>query len=341
MSSISIKKQCDELDTYTQITDYIRRVLDNFNNIDKVDANDVYEIVYAKKLCESKLSQGIKNDMTRKAYEDTLTRITLITDLLNDDIVSKIMKNPLDRQKAKKVNESRHSKLNKAPKVDDKMHPITRTSSQHYLMKALPKLVMITIPGFFVLRGINIGKVASNILLGLGTHKEAAKEAMELSSMIGVIINIVVLLMVAFSTISLTLDLIYIAFPFAREIIGTGKPDTYEDLNKKTVFISEAAIDAVKYDGAVVGYNYSDDCNKVKYSSDLLNMILEKLNNKKWNSIRGDKTLESHVGYLTKLRNKVKDSKKDIDKINYLADAEIYYLNNKEYFNKFLGEEIV
>lgn len=341
MGSISIKKQCDELDTYTQITDYISRVLDNFSNMDKVDANDLYEIVYAKKLCESKLSHGIKNDMTRKAYEDTLTRITLITDLLNDDIVSKIMKNPLDRQKAKKVNESRHSKLNKAPKVDDKMRPITRTSSQHYILKILPKLAIITMFYIFILSGVDIGKVVSSILLGSSTHQEAAKAATDLSGTLGLIINILAMLTVGFSAISLSLDLIYIAFPFTRGIMGPGRPNTYGDLNKKSVLISEAAIEAVKYDGSIVGYRYSDDCNKVKYSRDLLNTILDKLTNKKWSSIRGDKTLESHIGYLTMLRNKVKSSKKDIDRINYLADAEIYYLNNKEYFNKFLGEETV
>ena len=78
MSSISISKHYNELDDYTQIADYISRVLNNFNDIEKADANDVYELVYAKKLCESKLKQGIENDITRKAYEDTLTRITLI-----------------------------------------------------------------------------------------------------------------------------------------------------------------------------------------------------------------------------------------------------------------------
>ena len=133
MSSISISKHYNELDDYTQITDYISRVLNNFNDIEKADANDVYELVYAKKLCESKLKQGIENDITRKAYEDTLTRITLITNLINDDIISSIMKNPLDMQKVKKINESRHSKLNKSPKIKDKSKPITDSPIKAYM----------------------------------------------------------------------------------------------------------------------------------------------------------------------------------------------------------------
>ena len=49
MSNISITKQYNELDDYTQIKEYIDKVLDNFSDLDKLDSNDLYEITYAKK----------------------------------------------------------------------------------------------------------------------------------------------------------------------------------------------------------------------------------------------------------------------------------------------------
>ena len=68
MDNISINKQYNELDEYILIKDYINKVLSNFKDIDSLDSNDVYEIIYAKKLCESKLEQGIENDGTREAF---------------------------------------------------------------------------------------------------------------------------------------------------------------------------------------------------------------------------------------------------------------------------------
>ena len=330
MSSISISKHYNELDDYTQIADYISRVLNNFNDIEKADANDVYELVYAKKLCESKLKQGIENDITRKAYEDTLTRITLITNLLNDDIISSIMKNPLDMQKVKKINESRHSKLNKSPKIKDKSKPITDSPIKAYMNKILPKIIMMALFVIVLIFSDDIGNAITSALVSASASTNTPEVTPKEILPIHTVINIVAMIFVLASTLGLTLDLMYIAFPFLRDMMDRNKSAD------STSFVSDIAKDAVTYSGSIIGYDYSDVSNKVSYSSNLLNTILDKLKN---NNDRGNKTIESHIGYLTKLRNKVKDSKKDIDKINYLADAEVYYLNNKEYFNELLGDE--
>lgn len=327
MQSTSISKHYNELDEYTQITDYISKVLDNFNDIEKIDSNDIYEIVYAKKLCESKLHQGIENDGTRKAYEDTLNRITLITDLLNDDILSNAMKNPLDIQKVKKINESRHAKLNKSPKIKDKSQPIIDSPLKSYMIRILPKIFMLMMLSVLMIFGRDIGtKVASALISTDPNVTEATKEMM---IPVDFVLNLMVLIMFTVTALGLTLDLAYIAFPFVREMIG---PNRYGG----EAIVSDAAKDAVEYSGSVIGYNYSDISDKVNYSSNLLNTVIDELKNSK---NRGNKTTETHIGYLTKLRNKVRDSKEGIDKINYLADAEIYYLNNKEYFNELLGDE--
>ena len=132
--------------------------------------------------------------------------------------------------------------------------------------------------------------------------------------------------------ISITIDLMYISFPWFRSMIDDMKSAGIEH---NSSFVSEYAIDAVKSADTVVGYHKSSNDNKMKESMILLdNMIcaLSKFDITKDRFSSSDK----HKANLISIKNRIKDSKTDYDKIKNLVDVEIYYLNNKEYFDMLL-----
>ena len=329
-----IATQYNELDDYTKIIELAGKVLDNFEDVNNIDKNDIYNLVYIKKLCENRLIQGVENAGTRKAYKDTLNRISLILKLLDDNIISKAMNTPLNKDKEKKINETKYGKLNRAPKVKDKSNPIYRSPIQNYIGKAVSKFVMLTLM-MFMLVGNVPGRITA-LLIADNTPDIAPHSLDKLngvqSSVIALISLILTIILIA-AGIGLALDLLYIAFPSFRLMIDEMRES--HDNKGEAVLVSNAAIESVESESTIAGYKYLNNTDKVKYSEVLLDNIVEKL--KKHNTI-GDESVKSHIDYLIKLRSKVKQSKKYIDKIEYLADAEIYYLNNKRYFNELLGE---
>lgn len=351
MSSISITKQCNELDNYTQIKEYIDRVLDNFNDLDKLDSNDLYEITYVKKLCESKLAQGIENDGTRAAFEDTLARISLITDLLNDDIIKKAMNNNLDKNKVNKVNSSKHAKSNKVPNLPDKSKPKFGNPVHEYGKRIIAKSIIMTFMIIFLLNGQNITRGLINSFNTImidgeqsvneeisNTHDTINSEITgsninskvnTISSLMNTIIYLMTIIMLCISSISMVLDIMYIAFPWFRVMMDDRKADGIEN---KSSFVSGYAIEAVQSADTVVGYQYSNSDDKMQASKVLLDNMLHSLRKPE---NRND-TSEEHIGNLLRIKNRINRCKNDYDKIKSLADVEVYYINNRVYLDKIL-----
>lgn len=337
MGNISITKQYNELDDYTQIKEYIDKVLDNFSDLDKLDSNDLYEITYAKKLCESKLAQGIENDGTRAAFEDTLVRVSLITDLLNDDIIKKAMKNTLDKNKVNKVNTSKHAKSNKIPNLPDKSKPKFGNPVHEYGKRIIAKLAIQTFIMIFMLNGQSIANALTDFFATLFYGEESVSEVTSqattqitsLSNMIGTVIHLIVMLIFFMICISMMLDIMYIAFPWFRAMVDARKSNGVEN---KSSFVSDYAIEAVQSADTVVGYQYSNSGDKMQASKVLLDNVLHSLRKPE---NRNDKS-EEHIGNLLRIKNRIRSCKNDYDKIKSLADVEVYYINNRVYLDKIL-----
>lgn len=344
MSNISILKQYNELDEYTQIKEYINKVLDNFNDLDNIDSNDIYELVYAKKLCTSKINQGIENVGTRKAFEDTLVRLELIIDLLNDDIIKKALKNPLNKHKVANVNSAKLSKTNKIPSLKDKSKPKYGNPTEEYFKKIIVKLLISGLLLLFLLTGGDITRLLSEMVVELGnagadtaTHVVADVEQTNelinsLQNTLNIMIRLITMVMIMVTSISTMMDIMYIAFPMFRYMVDSRDE---KGMGNTASFVSSNAIEAVQMEGAIVGYHYTDSYDKVSTAEVLLDNML--------NSLKcipnSDMEAEAHIGNLIKIKNRVNDCKEKYGKIVNLADAEIYYINNRDYFNNILKED--
>lgn len=339
MGNISITKQYNELDEYTQIKEYIDKVLDNFSDLDKLDSNDLYEITYVKKLCESKLAQGIENDGTRAAFEDTLARISLITDLLNDDIIKKAMNNTLDKNKVNKVNASKHAKSNKVPNLPDKSKPKFGNPVHEYGKRIIAKLAIQTFIMIFMLNGQSIANALTDFFATLfygeksvsEVTSQATTQMTSLSNMISTVMHLLIMIIFCTVCISMMLDIMYIAFPWFRAMVNARKSNGVEN---KSSFVSDYAIEAVQAADTVVGYQYSNSGDKMQTSRVLLDSMLHSLRKPE---NRNDIS-EEHIGNLLRIKNRISSCKNDYDKIKSLADVEVYYINNRVYLDKILEE---
>lgn len=337
MGNISITKQYNELDEYTQIKEYIDKVLDNFSDLDKLDSNDLYEITYVKKLCESKLAQGIENDGTRAAFEDTLARVSLITDLLNDDIIKKAMKNPLDKNKVNKVNTSKHAKSNKIPNLPDKSKPKFGNPVHEYGKRIIAKLAIQTFIMIFMLNGQSIANALTDFFATLfygeksvsEVTSQATTQMTSLSNMISTVTHLLIMIIFCTVCISMMLDIMYIAFPWFRAMVDARKSNGVEN---KSSFVSDYAIEAVQAADTVVGYQYSNSGDKMQTSRVLLDSMLHSLRKPENRNTKS----EEHIGNLLRIKNRLSSCKNDYDKIKNLADVEVYYINNRVYFDKIL-----
>lgn len=343
MRDISINKQYNELDEYILIKDYINKVLSNFKDIDSLDSNDVYEIIYAKKLCESKLEQGIENDGTREAFEDTLSRLRLITDLLNEEIFEKAIRNDLDKSKIRKIQSSEYAKSNKVPDLPNKSKPKLANPIEEYLKKIIVKMLISGLLLLFLLTGGDITRLISEMVVELGnagadtaTHVVAdVEQTSELINSFQNILNLVIrlLTMVTFTvtSISTIMDIMYIAFPMFRYTVDSRAE---KGMGNTASFVSSNAIEAVQIEGTILGYHYTDSYDKVGTAEVLLDNMITSLKC----ITDSDMEAEAHIGNLIKIKNRVNDCKNEYERIKHLADVEIYYINNKEYFDSILKE---
>lgn len=337
MDNISITKQYNELDEYSQIKDYINKVLDNFNDLDKLDSNDIYEITYVKKLCESKLAQGIENDGTREAFEDTLARISLITDLLSDSMIKKAMSNTLNKDKVTKVNSSRHAKSNKMPDLPDKSNPKFANPIHEYTKRIASKLVMQAILFICILNANDVSRIVIDAMSKLfnGTEQVTSNPTdafTQVTGMIDTIMHLLIILMFFVLCVSMMLDIMYITFPWFRCMVDDRKSN---EIDNNSGFVSEYAIDAVKSADTVVGYHKFSNNDKMKESMVLLDNMISALSNFDITKARFSSS-DKHKDNLISIKNRIKDSKTDYDKVKNLVDVEIYYINNKEYFDTLL-----
>lgn len=347
MSNVSITKQYSELDEYTQIKEYIEAVLDSFSSLNNLDSNDLYEIIYAKKLCDSKLALGIENYGTRAAFEDTSTRLSLIIDLLNDDIVSKALNNPLDKSKINRVSASKLAKSNKLPELQDKSNPKLSSPIQEYCKRMLAKLVILSIPLLFMLNGQNLGEVVADTLYNLiaigataeqtvAQSEQVLEMSKHVSSIIGTLGSLSVTLIVVVTSISMMIDLLYISVPAFRYMVDERKGRLGSN---ESSLVSSYAVESVEMEGNIIGYHtYSSD-NKADTAKVLLDNITSSLMSIKSSGKSSDDD-EAHLFNIIRMRNRLNDCKDKYERIKCLADVEIYYVNNKKYFDSILKEDL-
>ena len=249
------------------------------------------------------------------------------------------MKNPLDKNKVNKVNTSKHAKSNKIPNLPDKSKPKFGNPVHEYGKRILSKLVIQTFIMIFMLNGQSIAKALTNFFATLlyddksvsEVTSQAATQMTSLSNMISTVMHLLIMIIFFTVCISMMLDIMYIAFPWFRAMVDARKSNGVEN---KSSFVSDYAIEAVQAADTVVGYQYSNSGDKMQTSRVLLDSMLHSLRKPENRNTKS----EEHIGNLLRIKNRIRSCKNDYDKIKSLADVEVYYINNRVYFDKILEE---
>ena len=164
-------------------------------------------------------------------------------------------------QKVKKINESRHSKLNKSPKIKDKSKPITDSPIKAYMNKILPKIIMMALFVIVLIFSDDIGNAITSALVSASASTNTPEVTPKEILPIHTVINIVAMIFVLASTLGLTLDLMYIAFPFLRDMMDRNKSadstSFVSDIANQTGFLAGLYKFSIATSTSNVGIGYS------------------------------------------------------------------------------------
>lgn len=320
MSTISIKKQYDELEEYSKLAEYVTKVLDNFTDIDNLDSNDIYEIIYAKKLCQSALDKGVENTGVKASLEDTLSRLSLITNLLNDDIVDKAMKKDIDKNKIKAVTSTDYAKENSIKHVEDTNNPITKGPLQNYFKSKIPNIISMLILGGLIIIGncFSIDNISN-------TTTEISGDAIAVLKLTYTVAHMIATLGFLIISFTFVLDTGYICIPSVRYLLDESGYSEKHKLNEfisdaKTQFVSSNALEAVENGYTVIGYKNSDSTNKIETAKAILKQFIITIQD---NETENDKL----VIELKNIKEKVYDKKTtNIELLDLLTNVELKYM---------------
>ena len=249
MENESITRQVDELDDYMSISKHANAVLDNFSDLNNINENDIYSIVYIKQLIHNKLAGKVDNDGVRESLNDTLNRIELIVKLLTPDIIEKARnkeKTKQDKEKIKHVEKQKYEGKRPTGGLFNLMsarrkETLENTSLQEYIKsKGLITVMAIGICGFGMPHIIDLLIAVTNTTATLATGTEAVNEMKSIQgSFVGVVrslISILSTLITVVLTVGFVMDIMYIMFPSMQSLKG----------KDGVSFVSSAAREAIE-----------------------------------------------------------------------------------------------
>lgn len=349
MDNINLKKHGNEFEEYLKIGDYTKAVLNNFSDVSKLDSNDIYDIVYAKKIIEANLKTDIENKEILCSMQDMLKSINTIINLLSDDIVKSAINNKINSRKIKDTNKKRLDDTVKD--VSDISKPKKKPVSpiNFYIKKNISKLVFVAI-AIFVLTKIsssadnwfvdtsvsNETQEDSNVTVDSINKTDALKlpvsdytkdDAIVTAELLILVIKSKSLIVLIVTTFSLILDMMYIALQSIRDI-------THINNNNDTngTLFSPNAIEAVELSlnspFEDCGYEKADSNSRISVSRALLNNMKTLIDN---NSLELD---DSVVFKINDLYDTVNNNKDNLSEINSLIDAEFIYSENTTLFKR-------
>lgn len=103
-----INNQFKEMESFVKISEHVNIVLDNMRNIDEIDTNDIYDLMYEKEKLNRLLVTGIEN---KDIKQDSLAIINRIDTVLDTVDFNKISENRL--KDTKKSNKAKYENKDK------------------------------------------------------------------------------------------------------------------------------------------------------------------------------------------------------------------------------------
>lgn len=246
---MDVSVQLNELEDYMKLNKHTNAVLDNFKNLDNINENDIYDIIYVKQLIRERLDRSIDNDDVRESLNDTLNRIELIVKLLTPDIIEKARnkeKTKQDKEKIKHVEKQKYEGNRPTGGLFNLMsarrkEQLESTSLQEYLKrKGLMTVILIGMFGFGMthLMDLIVAVTQSAAATVTGTEVTSELQSMQ-GQFVGVIrqlMSILSTLITVVLTVGFVMDIMYIMFPSMQSLKGK------DDVS----FVSSAAREAIE-----------------------------------------------------------------------------------------------
>lgn len=103
-----LNNQLKEMESFVKISEHVNIVLNNMKNIDEIDTNDIYDLMYEKEKLNRLLVTGIENEDIKQDSIAIIKRIDTVLDTVDFD---KISENKL--KDTKKSNKAKYENKNK------------------------------------------------------------------------------------------------------------------------------------------------------------------------------------------------------------------------------------
>ena len=355
-------KHLKEMEQFLSSSEQLKIVLGNLGKLDTANKNDLYEIVYSKKVIENWLSNPIENESIRESLEELLQSINLVLNSLSNSTLKTIADRDAPNTKdLEKLNKLKYGDKKKYKGLVDKKQTIQKKKQslmQRYITKKFLSIVII----FAVMLFINTGglrdmsRALANQILSKNTNEqteqinemeeineklqitkdtlEVTRDTLETSieditQLLFFITSLVSYLLVITTSLRTCIDILYLTMPMIR-MMGI--------FNR---YISEDTLELIRLDAMELPI----DENKVIDYTDRFEIALALLHNtedylervklinsgniNKVQMLNIYKTLNELEIQLSNIKKGIKSSN-IIKRIESLADAELLYTKYKE-----------
>lgn len=366
MNNLSANKHLKEMEQFLSSSEQLKIVLSNLEKLNTANKNDLYEIIYNKKIIEEWLSNPIENNNVRESLEELLQSINLVLGSLSNNTLKNIAnRNVQNTKDLEKLNKLKYDDKKKYKGLVDKKQIIKKKKQslmQMYIGKRFISLVVVFLIMFSVYTGASkdISETLTNTIINnieqtdetsqpdentsesniekfteltnetLHPNDDVLKASIKNSSeMFYFLISVVSSMLVVTILIRTCVDIMYLTMPMIR-MIGI--------FNR---YISEDALELIRLDTMEL----PTDENKVIDYTDRFEIALALLHNtedyleriKLINSgnINKEQTLKIYET-LNELGIQLSDIKKGIKssdiikRVESLVDAELLYTKYKE-----------
>lgn len=352
-------KHLKEMEQFLSSSEQLKIVLNNLEKLDTANKNDLYEIVYSKKVIEDWLSNTIENESIRESLEELLQSINLVLNSLSNSTLKTIADRDAPNTKdLEKLNKLKYDDKKKYKGLVDKKQTIQKKKQslmQKYITKKFLSIVTVFTVVFFINTGglRDMSKALADKILSANTNEqteqinetnaklqitkdtlEATRDTLEtsienLTQLLFFVTGLVSFILVITISLRTCIDILYLTMPMIR-MMGI--------FNR---YISEDTLELIRLDAMELPI----DENKVINYRDKFEVALALLHNtedylervKLINSgnINKEQMLKVYE-ILNELEIQLSNIKKGIKSSNIikrvesLADAELLYTKYKD-----------
>lgn len=265
-TGIRVEEHEKQLEEYTRIVDYTNKVLDSITDVHNISENNVYDLMYAKKLLSD--AKDITDVGVDKAVKDTLNRISLIIDLVKDEDITDY----IDKKQYNIIDSSKYSEGSALKSLEDASKPKYKTNSAIgvYFKAEIPRIIEIV----FIVLAIKVMPFIMNDLAGTNVNESYSDMFNTLYSTVLSMFSLIATLIIALKLFGVAIDTLYLTVP-AMRILIENLVGTKIDSGIKN-FISGEALEAVALDGTqrFVGYEESQKYNRISLAETMYNNMV-------------------------------------------------------------------